>query len=125
MKAPTLRDLIARVLRDQFGGVQAGLASALDLDQTHVSRLLRGHTTTLSVESCLRLARSCDLDPNEVLALAGKDDIGHDIRLLYGKAAPVRAALTAQERAWLAIVRDLSPEHRASLLGLAKALPRA
>lgn len=118
----TLKQLLQHVLATQFNGVQVGLAEALDLDQTHVSRLLRGMATTLAVESALRLARRCDLNPDEVLALAGKAELAQDIRVLYGKAAPVRQQLTGDERTWLETLRRLAPEHRKAVLHVARSL---
>lgn len=116
--------LLRAVLSTQYAGNQASLAESLDLNASHIGRMIRGDGGRLSVEACLRLSRQCDLDPDTVLAANGLEDIARQIRALYGKAAGVRNVLTSDERAWLAVFRSLSPEHRTALLGIAQALPR-
>ncbi len=123
--AVTLQKILREVLAAQFAGVQSAMAEALDLDPTHLSRALRGMVTTLSIESALTLARLCDLDPDAVLAAAGKASTAQDIRRLYGKAAPVRGTQTAEERAWLAALHALGPEHRQAVLSVARGLAGA
>lgn len=118
----TLMHYLQRLLVMQFHGRQAGLAETLDVDKTHVSRLMRGQTTTMGTDSCLRLAHACDVNPDEVLELAGKGETARIIRRLYGKAAPVRHELTEDERAWLRAFRDMTADHQRSMIDLARAL---
>lgn len=120
-----LKSLLQYVLATQFDGVQARLAETLDLNETWVSRLLRGITSSMSVEACLHLARTCDLNPDEVLGLAGKADTAKLIRALYGKAAPVRGGMTEEEREWVAVLKTMPAAHRRSFLAIAHALPKA
>lgn len=114
----TLARLLQRVLDEQFGGQFKGLANAIGLDPAHTARLSRGEGT-VSVETALRIADVCDLDPQAVLNACGKAETAERLTRLYGKAAPVRAARTAELRTWEGLLAELDPQTKAALLLLA------
>lgn len=118
----TLAALLQRVLAEQFGGEYRALGRAIGLDPAHTARLAKGVEQHIKAETALRIALVCDLDPDAVLRAAGKDETIRVIRRLYGKAAPVRAQRTEEQRAWERLLEQLAPAERKALRVIAEGL---
>lgn len=122
--AVSLKALLQRVLAEQFGGQYRAMGLAIGLDPAHTARLAKGLETSIGVETCLRLALICDLNPDEVLTLAGKAETARQIRRMYGKPAPVRAERSQEIRDWESLLAQLTDPQRKALLAIATDLVR-
>ena len=124
MPTPTLHGMLRRVVDEQFGGQFRGFARAVQLDAAHAGRLVKGLSPTMSVETCLRVADVCDLDPTDVLRAAGKAEFADMVVRLFGRAAKVRASRTGEQREWDQLLDDMDPAARRHLRELARLLTR-
>jgi len=118
--ATRLIRLLEGVLHEQFGGVKQRLARAIGVTPSRLGRVMQGEFS-LSVLSCLRLARVSGRDPGTVLQAAGKEDLASLLEALYGKAV---TPLPTHEHDLIERWRRLRPDSREVLSSLIDDLNR-
>jgi len=115
-----LSALLEAVLSRQYGGVKQALAAAIDVSGSRLGRVLQGEFS-LSVISCLKLARAAGLSPSMVLQDAGKAEVAELLEGLYGSAV---APLPNSEKELLERWRRLPPKSQKVLRSLIDDLNR-
>jgi len=96
--------------RTRDGYSVRGMAKMLDIQPSYISKIERNEVKPPSEETIIRLAKVLDLDPNMLLALAGK--VSAELRSIIVKRPALFAELIRQmkeqpDEAILRVVREV------------------
>jgi transcriptional regulator with XRE-family HTH domain len=80
-----------------YGGTKQQLAREIGITPSSLSHLVVGNNGA-SVDVCLGLAAASGVSASRILRAAGKDKIADLIERLYGAAAPIGRAMSADEQ---------------------------